>query len=626
MASKSDTQNYWSLAAGQKPGSLGIAEYSLAIPELEIKNLLNFRRLHLAIWQMRTHDLQAMFDIDTEHGRVGYLAWCVSAGISEYKALAELRPFCDELSSVADIPPTKWSGGVSRLIQLAIFATPHLNISYELKTEREQLEALTWYFCSDGFRSFPAPNGMPDWQKDFLIDNPDLLASRLGQLVYRGRPDVRAAFSFESTLGVEGFRHWMATNGLAETGLNKAQKNCDGSQPLSPPQEHLTAKPFGVNLIGYAFGELGIGEDVRMAAKSLHTAGVPFTVINYEPGSAIRQNDDSISEWVAKEHNFLINIFCLTALEHFRFYAENGEKHINGYYNIGYWPWELHDWPVNWNHCFSLVDEVWASSEHISNSIGRAGFDKSALMPMAVSVPSDLPSREDTRSLYKIDQDRNAFIFSFDGNSSFKRKNPTAILNAFKEAFPEGETNVALIIKCMRADHESDAWRYVQHSANTDDRIILIDQMMDKPDVIALYSACDCFVSLHRAEGFGRGIAEALLLNLDVVATDYGGNTDFCRALDTLSVNFKLIQTTTDCYVESRENFWAEPEIGDAALRMREATSDARKSSRNANFAERTAKLYDIFSHDKVGVRYSERLSEIYELADTHSLTAHSIH
>lgn len=608
-------QNYWSLPAGHKPGTLGIAGYSLAIPDLEIKKLLNFRRLHLAIWQMRTHDLQSMFDITTEHGRLAYLAWCVSAGMSEYKALAELEPFCDELNSVADIPATKWSGGVSRLIQVAVFATPHLRISYELNTEQEQLEALTWYFCAGGFRSFPSPGGIPHWQREFLLDTADLLASGLAQLVYRSRPDVREAFNLGSEAGVEGFRHWIATHGLDESGLADLPQNLDQAISLSSVQATLT-KPFGVNLIGYAFGELGIGEDVRMAAKSLHAAHIPFKVINFAPGDAIRQNDRSIEEWISDQHRFSINVFCLTALEHFRFYIEHGEASVNGFYNIGYWPWELQNWPINWNHCFSLVDEVWGSSEHIIRSIQRAGFDGSVLMPMAVSVPLNLPPRKITRSLYGIDDQSTAFIFSFDGNSSFRRKNPTAILQAFLEAFPNKETNVSLIIKCMRANQESDAWNYIKYSAQKDDRILIIDRMMDKSDVIALYSACDCFVSLHRAEGFGRGIAEALLLDLDVVATDYGGNTDFCRALDALSVDFKLIETSAECYVESQENFWADPEISHAVSRMREAASEARTLSRITNRAAREANLRELFSHEKIGARYRKRLHNIHESSD----------
>jgi glycosyltransferase involved in cell wall biosynthesis len=607
VASKSDTQNYWSLAAGQKPGSLGIAEYSLAIPELEIKHLLNFRRLHLAIWQMRTHDLQTMFDIDTEHGRVGYLAWCVSAGMSEYKALAELKLFCDELSSVADIPATEWSSGISRLIQLAIFSTPHLNISYELKTEQEQLEALIWYFCSDGFRSFPTPNGIPDWQKDFLINNTDFLASRLAQLFYKSRPDVRAAFNLGTASGVEGFRHWMATHGLAESGLNNTRSNLDTALLSSTAPEESSAKTFGVNLIGYAFGELGIGEDVRMAARSLHAAGVPFTVLNFEPGNSIRQADRSIEQWVSSEYKYTINIFCLTAIEHFRFYAENGKNNIEEQYNIGYWPWELELWPSNWNHCFSLINEMWASSRHILSAIAGAGFNNTEYMPMAVSVKPPNSSKKNLRKRFGIAQNSTAFVFSFDGNSSYRRKNPLAVLEAFEQAFKNGNENACLVIKCMRTSQESSARQKLLSSAKKDNRIIIIDEVMTKDELTGLYAACDCFVSLHRAEGFGRAIAEAFLLGMHVIATAYSGNLDYCEHLGANLVSYTLTETSEVDYVEGSGNRWAEPNVPEAALQMVRIHERFPAVEIGAPIRS-SAKAVEIFSPKNIGIAYRERI------------------
>lgn len=602
-------------------GSFGVADYSKAIPDFEIKNLATFCKLHLAIWQLRAHDLQAMFDIDTEIGRIGFLAWCASSGRSEYKALDELSPFRDELNSPALIPATKWSAGISRVIQLAVFATPQLNINHLLLTEQEQLAALTWYFCCNGHRSFPAPGGVPSWQRLFLIDQVDLVATKFAQLVYGARPDVRAAFNLRSVSGVESFRHWMASHGLSEAGLledgdSNEQRIISVGEKVQP-----SVKPFGVNLIGYAFGELGIGEDVRMAAKSLHAAGVPFTVINYDPGHLISQNDHSIQEWVGIDFIYSINLFCLTALEHFRFYAEHGSATVTGYYCIGYWPWELQDWPLNWKHCFSLVDEIWGASEHIINSVRRAGFKNSLLMPMAVSLQDPPSSKRGLRKLLNIKGTTKAFIFSFDGNSSFKRKNPMAILAAFKVAFPNHTDDVALVIKCMRADRETAIWTHIEEFARVDNRIIIINKVMTKSEIMALYKACDCFVSLHRAEGFGRGIAEALLLDLDVITTNYSGNVDFCRPLDALLVDFELVRTSPDCYVESAENFWAEPSVVHAASLLREAASAERAEYRQKQYHQRIQKLDEIFAHEGIGLRYSNRLAQILSLTNTLSTT-----
>lgn len=282
---------------------------------------------------------------------------------------------------------------------------------------------------------------------------------------------------------------------------------------------------MGVNLIGYAFGELGIGEDVRMAALALEAANILFTVINFRPGDDIRQNDRSIAQWVTNDPLYTVNIVCLTALEHLRIYAEQGGALFKDRYNIGYWPWELQYWPANWQHCFSLVDEVWVSSQHTWQAAQKVSSVPVYIMPMAVAIPK---VKRYTRKQWSLPETDHLFVFSFDGNSSLARKNPLGVIEAFKLAFPNGHEAAGLVIKCMRPDINNPAWQRILKLAATDSRIHIIDQMLSKPEVLGLYKVCDCFVSLHRAEGFGRGIAEALLLGLNVIATDHGGNVDFC--------------------------------------------------------------------------------------------------
>ena len=157
-------------------------------------------------------------------------------------------------------------------------------------------------------------------------------------------------------------------------------------------------------------------------------------------------------------------------------------------------------------------------------------------MPMAVAIPK---VKRYTRKQWSLPETDYLFVFSFDGNSSLARKNPLGVIEAFKLAFPNGHEAAGLVIKCMRPDIKNPAWQRILKLAATDSRIHIIDQMLSKPEVLGLYKVCDCFVSLHRVEGFGRGIAEALLLRLNVIATDHGGNVDFCLLGSASSVCFK---------------------------------------------------------------------------------------
>ena len=298
-----------------------------------------------------------------------------------------------------------------------------------------------------------------------------------------------------------------------------------------------------------------------MAAHAFRAANIPFTVIDFPPGSNIHQQDRSIEQWVSNEPRYPVNLVCLTALEQLRLYIERGAELFRGRYTIGYWPWELQNWPANWVHCFNLVDEVWASSQHIQQAVQRASSVPVLYMPMAVKLPDIDLTAPIQRHRFGLPENRTLFVFSFDGNSFIERKNPLAIIEAFHQAFPLTEESVALVIKCMRPDIHNPAWQSILAAAKVDNRLIILDARLSKTEVLELYRACDCFISLHRAEGFGRGIAEALLLGLEVIASDYGGNTDFCRAAGAKLIPCRLKATNSNDYVEGQDNFWAEPDI-----------------------------------------------------------------
>ena len=150
----------------------------------------------------------------------------------------------------------------------------------------------------------------------------------------------------------------------------------------------------------------------------------------------------------------------------------------------------------------------------------------------------------------------------------------------------------------------------VKKVAIEDERIYILDKTLDKSEVLGLYSVCDCFVSLHRAEGFGRGIAESLLLNLKVIASDYGGNVDFCRRAGAYMIPCSIRPLAEEEYVEGKDNFWGEPDIAAASVAMQKVLNDClKKESCNNLVHERLMK--ELFSFEAVGARYFERLRAI---------------
>lgn len=574
--------------------------YRVPIEGLAVPGVAGFYRLFLLIWQVRPLDLQPRFPLDDAAARGAYLGWLISSGSREYAALRELEVFWAELSGPAPLPPSRWSGGLSRLILALIQLRTDLGLAPGLADEREQRSALAWFFFGGGFRELtPECLEIPFWQKTFLLDAATIEDTRFARLLHGTRGDLQQAFDLATEPGRLGYRHWLCTNGRQETALDAL---LESGRLAWPAPQGRDLQPFGVNLIGYAYGELGIGEDLRLAALALEAAAIPFLIINVSPG--VDEGDRSAAAWVAATPRYGYNLICLTALEHARVYLEQGSSLLAGRYNIGYWPWELQRWPAAWQHCFALVDEVWASSRHTESALATVATVPICLMPMAVQVAPTEP-REQLRRHFGLAPARYYFVFSFDGGSSFRRKNPGAVISAFQQAFAHHDRSVGLVVKCMRADKDPAAWAALQALARADERIVLIDRVLAKETVLGLYAACDCFVSLHRAEGFGRGIAEALLLGLDVVASATGGNLDFCTGVAGVElVPCAQVQTCAADYLEGAANYWGEPSHPDAVRALQNSANHRGQPVERGTHLSR-------FSPGVVGKRYAARLLEL---------------
>jgi len=191
-------------------------------------------------------------------------------------------------------------------------------------------------------------------------------------MVWQVRPDVQQAFPLLEKAAE--YLAWFYTHGLEEHGFWPFLSSAEQAYVLQlpepwpariraalsamtkepEPQVSFNNRPFCVNLVGYAYGQLGIGEDARMAARALLAANVPVTMLNFPPGADIPQNDRSMVSHVSEQGPFAFNIFCMTALENGRYYAERGNGQFNDRYNIGYWPWELSRWPEQWEPMVDL--------------------------------------------------------------------------------------------------------------------------------------------------------------------------------------------------------------------------------------------------------------------------------
>jgi len=423
----------------------------------------------------------------------------------------------------------------------------------------------------------------------------------------------------ESQTAVNGKWHWL---------VNKAPLKVEAPFPRYEPllveqklAESKKKRPFGVNLIGFAFGELGIGEDLRMAVAACEAADIPYRIVNIKPGDEIRQEDMELKDRIEKgkkSPSYAINVFIMPGFDAIsRLYMRHGDFVFNGFYNIGWWPWELATWPKAWHRAFDVIDEMWGGSEFSYQMYQGATSKPSSLMPLAASVER---AKTFTRKHFGLPEDTYLFLYVFDFNSHLKRKNPQAAIKAFQEAFSlkgakvkstSDVSKVGLVFKVMNTKQNNPDWLEFEKLIAGDERITVINKTLDREEILGLIKVCDAYVSPHRAEGFGRTLAEAMLFGKPVIATNYSGNTFYMHPELTLPVQYQLMPMKKGDYhfVEDEDGaVWAEPSIPDMATQMLWAIEKSQEPSFKKQLEQYAL---DTFSPLRTGRLMKKRLEKI---------------
>lgn len=418
------------------------------------------------------------------------------------------------------------------------------------------------------------------------------------------QPSLQDAFDVGAAKGRRGLRRWFkraAIGGGPTTHLFRRLSNFRGR----PGPERVAELEPGVNLVGYAQGVLGMGEHVRMSGLAMAAAKIPAGLVDFTLGLGQRRGPFQLELPMLRHPRHRCNLFHVNADQMPRAYAHLGRTFFESRYNIGYWAWELARWPSQWVPAIGTVDEIWAPSRFVREAIAPATRKPVLWMPLCVEF--HLP-RGGPRSDFDLSADDYVFVFTLDCHSYFERKNPGAIVRAFKTAFP-GAERARLIIKGMNAQICSSDWRNLTEEAASDERIRLIDETWPRSKMLALLNCCDAYVSLHRSEGFGRGPAEAMLLGKPVIVTDYSGTTDFCRQDNALLVKYSLVAVETGSYVHAAGQVWANPSIEHAARHMRALFDDRTLGPRIGANGRKT--ISEEFSASAIGRRYRARLSDL---------------
>jgi glycosyltransferase involved in cell wall biosynthesis len=362
----------------------------------------------------------------------------------------------------------------------------------------------------------------------------------------------------------------------------------------------------GVTLVGYVSGEFGVAENLRMACSALKAVSLPVDIYKIGTDGVYCESDERFDGFVVSESTNAIQIFCVNADQISQTQKSLGHNITAGRYKIGYWFWELSNFPTDWWHAFDYVDEIWAPTKFIAETLLKVS--PKPVIHMPVPVAFSLKSTY-SRKFFSLPDACFLFLFSYDFHSYSQRKNPEACVTAFMKAFETSNLQVGLVIKTIYAEKHPQAYSKLLKSVEGDDRIIIINKVMPRDEMYGLISVCDSFLSLHRSEGFGLGMAEAMLLGKPVIATGYSGNMDFMNTENSCVVDFTLIAVEPEAYPHWEGQVWAEPNIIQASDYMKEIFE-------NQIFRETVARngqeyIQKNHSHTEVGTKMKNRLVQI---------------
>lgn len=361
----------------------------------------------------------------------------------------------------------------------------------------------------------------------------------------------------------------------------------------------------GLNVVGYFRADLGIGESARCMARAADAATLPLAAIDLRLPCKNPFTDDSFAARLRADAPHRVTVVHVDPPGMRDIDHHHGRDFRAGKYTVGYWAWELPEFPDAWISYADYCDEVWTPSRFAADAIAEKVPVPVVVMPHAISF--ERPSG-DFRAKFGLPRDQFLFLFLYDLNSYSERKNPAAVLEAFRRSGLAGR-GAALVIKVHNAAGNPEDFARLQAAAAALPGTTLINATLSRREIYELESACDCFVSLHRSEGFGFAVAEAMYLGKPVISTDWSATAEFVHAANGCPVRARLVTLERNHGPYAKGQIWADPDVDHAAEHMCALFADRALCARLGAAARAT--IEERFSPAVIGARYRRRLEAL---------------
>jgi glycosyltransferase involved in cell wall biosynthesis len=334
--------------------------------------------------------------------------------------------------------------------------------------------------------------------------------------------------------------------------------------PARLPTEAISPSA-DVAVVGYLRTASGVGEVGRQTLQTLAAGGVRVEGCDVALNVAAQRTDESCSALLQQRSSAPIQIFNINADQLDLVAVDMRDRLRPDALRINIPFWELSRFPAEWLPQINMMSEIWAPSRFIQTALAGRVERPVVYMPVAIEIEAPPPLQ---RGRFGLPDHMFLFFFAFDFLSFIERKNPSAAIAAFRRAFPR-TGQAGLVIKCMNGALAPEKFEALATEIDGHPEIFLIDATLDRTETLGLIAACDAVISLHRSEGLGLLIAEAMLLGKPVIATGYSATREFLKPSTGYPVDYTLVELKPGDYPHAEGQVWANPDVFHAAWLMR---------------------------------------------------------
>lgn len=369
-------------------------------------------------------------------------------------------------------------------------------------------------------------------------------------------------------------------------------------------------KKFGVNIYGYINGEFGLGEAVRLLISALEDASIPYDLLNFDILTNHQHNDYSYTDFKT-EGTYAINLVLLGPAEAKKIitYPKFNESNFKNKYNIFYLNWESEYFPDEYIKNLSFYNEIWFPSSYCEKIISKYITLPTKIIPYPTEI--NLTPLNEIEYNHFFDINKFNFLFLFDYNSTLERKNTLNLIRSFKKAFKAEDLRVTLTIKTSRSTRFKNEKNQLIREIGPYQNIVLVENIYEKNTLHHIIKNCDCYISLHRAEGYGLTMAEAMYFGKPVIATGYSGNLEFMTKENSFLVDYEMCKVDSKLLNYDKNTVWSNPSIDHASNLMKyvfEHQESANEIGKKAQLS-----ILKSYSKQKIGSTIHARISEIYK-------------